>query len=269
MATDLHSGLAHFNPRPPRGGRLSGHRPGSGPSGYFNPRPPRGGRRLHNTQEAELVLISIHAPREGGDFQNSHHSTSCIQFQSTPPARGATRRRLHPWIEKVNFNPRPPRGGRPYSSCVKCVSSSFQSTPPARGATDQFGQKHPIPKFQSTPPARGATHDGGLRADRTRISIHAPREGGDLSISACPAVQIEFQSTPPARGATESASTFESGAIFQSTPPARGATLHNTQEAELVLISIHAPREGGDCISRRRRSGRRAFQSTPPARGAT
>ena len=34
--------------------------------------------------------ISIHAPREGGDFVNTGLEYPEIQFQSTPPARGAT-----------------------------------------------------------------------------------------------------------------------------------------------------------------------------------
>ena len=57
-------------------------------------------------------LISIHAPREGGDESIGTAKESIAAFQSTPPARGATliRRTLEPEIG--NFNPRPPRGGR-------------------------------------------------------------------------------------------------------------------------------------------------------------
>ena len=78
---------------------------------------------------------------------------------------------------------------------------------------------------------------------------------------------------------------------FQSTPPARGATAKLDEMEAYYNISIHAPREGGDAISRNKstkaayfnprppRGGRRnsskniavvsLFQSTPPARGAT
>ena len=34
--------------------------------------------------------ISIHAPREGGDFLGAHLLLFPVLFQSTPPARGAT-----------------------------------------------------------------------------------------------------------------------------------------------------------------------------------
>ena len=56
------------------------------------------------------------------------------------------------------------------------------------------------------------------------ISIHAPREGGDVGLILTHLVDTTFQSTPPARGATENGGTMikDSG------------------------ISIHAPREGGD-----------------------
>ena len=37
------------------------------------------------------IDISIHAPREGGDAIASGSGLSLARFQSTPPARGATR----------------------------------------------------------------------------------------------------------------------------------------------------------------------------------
>ena len=80
------------------------------------------------------------------------------------------------------------------------------------------------------------------------ISIHAPREGGDLIVNTitkdcltnfnprpprggrqrCPywgIVDMVFQSTPPARGATLSKWYNKGTILFQSTPPARGATV--------------------------------------------
>ena len=78
--------------------------------------------------------ISIHAPREGGDMLNAGQA------------------------RKVkNFNPRPPRGGRPRADLNKLESQLFQSTPPARGATKLTVEPFWSQGFQSTPPARGAT----------------------------------------------------------------------------------------------------------------
>ena len=59
---------------------------------------------------------------------------------------------------------------------------------------------------------------------KQNISIHAPREGGDLADRLADA----------------------DANIFQSTPPARGATLAQRGVHQLTSISIHAPREGGD-----------------------
>ena len=56
------------------------------------------------------------------------------------------------------------------------------------------------------------------------ISIHAPREGGDVAIPAKYLMTVSFQSTPPVRG----------------------ATLLINIRAHINQISIHAPREGGD-----------------------
>ena len=82
-----------------------------------------------------VLSISIHAPREGGDF---FFLLECLNYQY--------------------FNPRPPRGGRRHPA-----------------GTDS----HLFP-FQSTPPARGATHPEKAEEAPQDISIHAPREGGDI-----------------------------------------------------------------------------------------
>ena len=58
--------LCGFNPRPPRGGR---HTLNMFTSAFrsFNPRPPRGGRLLRETELALGIVVSIRAPRVGGD----------------------------------------------------------------------------------------------------------------------------------------------------------------------------------------------------------
>ena len=81
----------------------------------------------------------------------------------------------------------------------------------------------------------------------TKISIHAPREGGDGLLGIKITSRHGFQSTPPARGATR----------------VQRALQHDRP------ISIHAPREGGDWIYRSHQNLPEGFQSTPPARGAT
>ena len=171
--------LLDFNPRPPRGGRrvwvgivminqmISIHAPREGGDYYYRNRAP------------EINLISIHAPREGGDWDSCETAADSSAFQSTPPARGATwlRRGLHPQAQ--HFNPRPPRGG-------------------ATGGT--WHSRH-----------------------GPYISIHAPREGGDYVFAPGPR-HFMISIHAPARGATVSSWKIDIQKQFQSTPPARGAT---------------------------------------------
>ena len=103
----------HFNPRPPRGGRHHGREWRSIRHRHFNPRPPRGGRRNGQSHEAGIMTISIHAPREGGDRTDGWTLATGRIFQSTPPARGATNYCPNCGAKMDDFNPRPPRGGRP------------------------------------------------------------------------------------------------------------------------------------------------------------
>ena len=148
--------------------------------------------------------ISIHAPREGGDLIVNTITKDCL----------------------TNFNPRPPRGGRPRKLCVcRIILLNFNPRPPRGGRLRGEVLRSNGEKFQSTPPARGATADIGLRMLSPRISIHAPREGGDRS-HICVLHPIKrFQSTPPARGATQGCNgPCKDALAFQSTPPARGAT---------------------------------------------
>ena len=88
---------------------------------------------------------------------------------------------------------------------------------------DKFYQK--AAKISIHAPREGGDGTRGNDLRIVIISIHAPREGGDNSV---------FEQAP--------------GIIqFQSTPPARGATEHLERILYYFKISIHAPREGGDC----------------------
>ena len=102
-------------------------------------------------------IISIHAPRVGGDTIDALLN-----------------------IFKEDFNPRPPCGGRQPAQKLVNSSSRFQSTPPVWGATlGDAMTPYIIFQFQSTPPVWGATF---LRCEKKfvkSISIHAPRVGGD------------------------------------------------------------------------------------------
>ena len=102
-------------------------------------------------------LISIHALREEGDGSVTFTTPQYSEFLSTPSARRATPASQTPpgrpaisihalreegdliknkWAkDKVNFYPRPPRGGRRSTCDANCGGKVFLSTPSARRAT--------------------------------------------------------------------------------------------------------------------------------------
>ena len=126
------SSISIHAPREGSDGAYSGHEP----SGcYISIHAPREGSDVTISQVPNGGTISIHAPREGSDYLASPYCTvykhfnprpprgerlyvkinvirGCI-FQSTPPARGATRFMALPSSSSWHFNPRPPRGERP------------------------------------------------------------------------------------------------------------------------------------------------------------
>ena len=147
----------------------------------------------------------------------------------------------------------------------------FQSTPPARGAT----RSYPViswaePLFQSTPPARGATVFMAALLTTLGISIHAPREGGDLMILRRGSRHIsDFNPRPPRGGRPPRALATKLGIRISIHAPREGGDSAAYPVPWNKYISIHAPREGGDTSPYGKISYTKLFQSTPPARGAT
>ena len=239
--------LTDFNPRPPRGGRLF-----SGPvmllPYQFQSTPSARRATKEERLRANLSQISIHALREEGDM-------------------------LLWWAPSgmKNFNPRPPRGGRPIARHCLASTTKFQSTPSARRATVRL----PVPVtqevFQSTPSARRATWMPPARASSPRrISIHALREEGDACFGSNHP-NLLLISIHALREEGDGSTTSTSGAftIFQSTPSARRATLQC-----LVTWSSHRyfnprPPRGGRLKGRVSAPRDLLFQSTPSARRAT
>ena len=106
-----HARTAHFNPRSPHGERHTVQRHMIMALGFQSTLPARGATRDDCICRIPR-RISIHAPRTGSD-----------------PRRGRTRRR------NGDFNPRSPHGERQGAVRECCERKQFQSTLPARGAT--------------------------------------------------------------------------------------------------------------------------------------
>ena len=189
----------------------------------FNPRSPHGERQ---------IVWEYVAPR--------------LLFQSTLPARGATRSVLLV----------PPR-------------SAFQSTLPARGATCAEVIVLQSPAISIHAPRTGSDVAGYQLPRAAVISIHAPRTGSDAGVGGRTCATPYFNPRSP--HGERHAHICDGVALtqFQSTLPARGATIPESHERRIKNISIHAPRTGSDQVAQSLIICAALFQSTLPARGAT
>ena len=146
----------------------------------------------------------------------------------------------------MNFNPRPPRGGRPGGLVGGMLLLLISIHAPLAGgdpSRQQYlhgvlnfnprpprGGRHVPPvyqredwQFQSTPPSRGATLQRHMCGGEKEISIHAPLAGGDFLTKKWWTIIIRFQSTPPSRGATcEKSSERQKFCNFNPRPPRGG-----------------------------------------------
>ena len=199
-AVDSRPGAADFYPRPPHGGRP------------WSRRLPSGSRRFLSTPSVRRATvqrpsgrccpdISIHALREEGDAT----------------ARDTTCRRM-------NFYPRPPRGGRPRRIMERGTPSTFLSAPSARRAT------HLVHRM--------FTGHG--------ISIHALREEGDVHFGGLNTLKGLFLSTPSARRATCRVRLLKRASEISIHALREEGDVPQALPAQPFAISIHALREEGD-----------------------
>ena len=238
--------------------------------------------------------ISIHAPRTGSDAAQQLHRLFFIQFQSTLPARGATLRETLIDGGVIKFQSTLPARGA--TILIGLLSSAWYFNPRSphgeRLASDA-DVRH-FAHISIHAPRTGSDRRVAYTINRqTGISIHAPHTGSDNLRVAREAVERHdfnprsphgerrappmtsvsppsvFQSTLPARGATDASHSSMRRFRFQSTLPARGATGARLDSAEVVGISIHAPRTGSDVFGVGHTCRHGVFQSTLPARGAT
>ena len=172
----------------------------------------------------DAKVISIHALREEGDPLSEEDYNSCRKFLSTPSARRATAKaglwgirqqisihalreegdavRKGHHMEKENFYPRPPRGGRPLYHKSSLTMRDFYPRPPRGG--------------------RLCVH--AVQQVFQLISIHALREEGDPVDQQRPAGRKNFYPRPPRGGRRARCFRGSVRLSFLSTPSARRAT---------------------------------------------
>ena len=170
------------------------------PNTYFNPRSPHGERRC----------TLLHLP-------------SCNRFQSTLPARGATRAGLQPHrVREISIHA--PRTGSDPGS-------------PAERRNDYISIHAP---------RTGSDRQGAGQTGFFHISIHAPRTGSDSTRRRGACASAHFNPRSPHGERLAQGYQINPATIFQSTLPARGATKSSRAQPGRMEISIHAPRTGSD-----------------------
>ena len=170
-----------------------------------------------------MLGISIHALREEGDIRKKK--------------LGAI---------KIDFYPRPPRGGRLYViSGLSRLFFYFYPRPPRGGRRLLVIRGGLVALFLSTPSARRATLSSCSLSRTTEISIHALREEGDRVCFVFGKVVRIFLSTPSARRATWAERVLTIWGIFLSTPSARRATSGVQTQAATRLDFYPRPPRGG------------------------
>lgn len=149
---------ASFNPRPRRRRRpaVAPLRPRQS----FNPRPRTGGDHAGGFRSRSRQLVSIDAPRAGGDALRRDHASvvSC-------------------------FKPRPRAGGDEAIDCPTCDGSGFQSTPPRRGRLRLL--KYLIlkePKSRIREPTPGCPGWSGRTPRKDAQSFRAQRVRGSANL---------------------------------------------------------------------------------------
>ena len=145
---------------------------------YFNPRFPRGKRHTDTLLYIITLYISIHASREGSDYQSNkatnHH---CISIHAS-------------------------REGSDQLRCIRYRYLRFQSTLPAGEATKSGNRDSDFARFQSTLPAGEATKSGNRDSDFARFQSTLPAGEATRGVAALIYLSWGFQSTLPAREAT-------------------------------------------------------------------
>ena len=150
------------------------------------------------------------------------------KFQFTHPGKGATYYLIYFTTKVRSFNSRTLGRVRPFEPYELIIMWWFQFTHPGKGATGGLTLGIAVSEFQFTHPGKGATKPARANRRRSRVSIHAPWEGCDLSKVRTLTTKLRFQFTHPGKGATSE----------------MGYTSKN------LRVSIHAPWEGCDTMQR-------------------
>ena len=122
--------------------------------------------------------ISIHTPRTGRDLCRQHHLYGADDFNPRSPhgERPSVRRKNS---VQQKFQSTLPARGATREARRAAIPGVFQSTLPARGATRRAVQKTKPPTISIHAPRTGSDWGDVQSVNLLLISIHAPRTGSD------------------------------------------------------------------------------------------
>ena len=239
------------------------------------------------------MAISIHAPRTGSDCKRDTRRWASSRFQSTLPARGATRAGS-PQHRHHTISIHAPRTGSDLNRPNVVFSQRISIHAPRTGSDWHVDMVNIlwIKNFNPRSPHGERRRAASQSRQPPAISIHAPRTGSDTAQhpdsprgghfnprsphgerraieAADDLVEWAFQSTLPARGATSCGLSNNIQDAFQSTLPARGVTSDGARRCRRCSgFQSTLPARGATSRSLLRYENN-TFQSTLPARGAT
>ena len=111
----------------------------------FQSTPPARGATTAASGQMHLAIVSIHAPRAGGDYCGVWSDAPCHRFNPRPRAGGDRLRRYHQVATAASFNPRPRAGG---DMLPQYKFPWFQSMPP-RGGRREAEELCPVGSISS------------------------------------------------------------------------------------------------------------------------
>ena len=190
--------------------------------------------------------ISTHSLLAEGDVAPTASDVAALVFQPTPSSRRETRSGARKIVPSRDFNPLPPRGGRPCRSGRCPREGAFQPTPSSRRETvAQHGQDASIKISthsllaegdMAVRPLRGygkiSTHsllaEGDARdkdiGRHVHISTHSLLAEGDARHAGLRQAGQDFNPLPPRGGRPRRAIITLQPPAFQPTPSSRRET---------------------------------------------
>ena len=144
----------------------------------------------------------------------------------------------------------------------------FQSAPPRRGRPKATTDPVAAAVFQSAPPRRGRPDSARYTGNEFRVSIRAPREGGDEDPLLCASRTDRFNPRPREGGDRHRGGGRVSRPHVSIRAPAKGATCLLCLDDANHIVSIRAPAKGATGGFDEHPAPVRCFNPRP-AKGAT